>query len=157
MLITSWKRSYHSWGTWHDSQIGHFWLTSIISRVCGKIRRRKKRSCNAVLPEDTIPVIRCHNSHMLGKCSVPLIIQMFGTEQVQGPAVQPEWVLCIQMSQHHTKQTLTHFLFPSVITFILLSLLWFSGLNVFIYSICDGPLVSSYFLSNHKEYYNIGL
>ena len=50
---------------------------------------------------------------MLGKFSGPLIIQMFGTQEVQDPAVQPELVLCIQVSQHHIKQDLTHFFFPS--------------------------------------------
>ena len=38
---------------------------------------------------------------------------MFGTEEVQDPAVQPELVLCIQVSQHHIKQDLTHFFLPS--------------------------------------------
>lgn len=69
MFITSWKHSYHNWGTWQDSQIEHFGCAAIISPFCGKIRR-KKRICNVILWEDSQFLVRtCQNSCTNGKCT----------------------------------------------------------------------------------------
>lgn len=66
-----------------------FGLQQSLLRSVVKLEEEKKKTAMQYFQKTPAPVIRCQNSCMHGKCSVSLIIQMFGTEQVQNSDAQP--------------------------------------------------------------------
>lgn len=70
-----------------------FGLQQSLLRSVVKMEEEKKKTAMQYFQKTAAPVIRCQNSCMYRKCSVSLIIQMFGTEQVQDSDAQPVSIL----------------------------------------------------------------